>query len=300
MAVYYLAAIFSTLYFLVLALERYRHISGNSPLRRLLTKITIAFRESLHGFIDAGQLFAIAMLVASCYRHGSSRIHPDKTHSIYGLENSSYLAVFAIFPPLLLQMVATELRRRKTRVIMWAVITVLAITVSALYLNLGTSVKQVLNLLDRDSATTDVFWQLHCDPEDLRGALDFALFFAEILLVLNLLWWLYRVAPVAIRSWVNRRVSKHRAWHILDRSVKVLNGFLCFAVMWTMLGLFNAYRLYFGRRMGSTNQDNQWSFGQIFALATWAPVAIDLISIFVRKCPFILVDMVMPDVDRTL
>lgn len=294
MAVYYLAAAFSTLYCVVLGIDRLKPFSRDSRLKHVWDKTCHAFEESLNGFIDAGLLFAIAMLVAASYRHASSRIHPDKTHSLYGLVNSSYLSIFAIFPPLLLQMVAKDLRRLRTRLVMWFFVIAFSITVSGLYLNLRTSQHQLEKLLIRDAATTDVFWEYDCEPQKLRDALDGTLTLAQVLLGLNMSWWLYWATPTAWRTRLNNAVANHQqlnnAWTLASRLIKPINGAICAAVMWTLLGLFSGYRFNLEHIMGSSNQDGQWSFGQMLALATWVPVAIDLISIYICKWTYLLYD----------
>ena len=63
----------------------------------------------------------------------------------------------------------------------------------------------------------------------------------------------------------------------------IINGVLCCAIMWALLGLFSAYRFDIHRKMGSSDEDSQWSFGQVLALATWAPVAVELIDTYLSE-----------------
>jgi hypothetical protein len=51
--------------------------------------------------------------------------------------------------------------------------------------------------------------------------------------------------------------------------------------MWTYLALFTRYRQLIVSKAGITQQDTRWSFGQVLALATWAPVVVDFAYIFV-------------------
>lgn len=57
------------------------------------------------------------------------------------------------------------------------------------------------------------------------------------------------------------------------------------ATMWTLLGLFETYRSSIQGSTGQSGSDNQWTFGQVLALATWAPVFVDLVGILICQYP---------------
>lgn len=63
----------------------------------------------------------------------------------------------------------------------------------------------------------------------------------------------------------------------------VMYQILCCSVMWALLGLFTRYRSSLRSVMGSSNKDSEWSFGQVLALTTWVPVAVDLTTIYLCK-----------------
>ncbi|OAA59775.1 c6 zinc finger domain containing protein [Niveomyces insectorum RCEF 264] len=295
MVVFYLEAVFATMYFVLLAVDQWEPFRRRPHHRRRWTWVVGAFQESLQAFMDTGLLFAIAMLVAGVYRHGSSRLHPDKTHSIYQLTNATYIAIFSVFPPLMLQMVTHHKRRLRIRATLWLAVVALAVAIVALYFSLTTSTGRVLNLLDRESAITDLIWEADCEPVDLRGALDDLILTACSLLALNCLVWFYHtLVPSSLRdrlrggfhACLGRHAQKpgrygRSWWDNVRRTAKIVNGVLCGLIMWALLGLFTGYRSAVLSSMGTSNSDGSWSFSQVFALATWVPVAIDLVTIYI-------------------
>lgn len=65
-----------------------------------------------------------------------------------------------------------------------------------------------------------------------------------------------------------------------DRDVKwgrFAIAFLSWAAMWIFLGLFTRTRARIQMVSGDSNKSNDWNFGQIVALATWAPVIINFV-----------------------
>ncbi|KAJ9134289.1 C6 zinc finger domain containing protein [Pleurostoma richardsiae] len=273
MITYYLAAFFSTMYFVVLVFPRLRKIA----------RFIDAFEESLNTFIDAALLFAISMLVAATYRHGSSIIHPDKTHSIYGLINSTYVSAFVEFPPLLLQIVAQNLRRRRIRLFLWFLVIIFSLTVAGIFFNLRESYSRVAKLLDRDSATTELIWADQCAPGALEQKIETVLTVAQTILGVNISWWLYCARPSSFHHPLKSKLPGYGALRrtraAVSPWVQPINGIVCCAMMWVLLGMFTRFRLAVFDAMGLSNQDGQWSFGQVLSLATWVPVALDLATI---------------------
>ena len=69
--------------------------------------------------------------------------------------------------------------------------------------------------------------------------------------------------------------------------MRIVNGLIAGVLMWTSLGLFQRYRdvILVSTNDGGNNKDGQWTFGQVLALATWLPVAVDLASIIICEFP---------------
>ncbi|KIH90226.1 hypothetical protein SPBR_00370 [Sporothrix brasiliensis 5110] len=294
LVVYYLAAMFSTLYFVLISSDQFEPFRALEYHHRRWNWIVAAFHETVQAFLDTGLIFSIAMLIASVYRHGSSRMHPDKSHSIYQLTNATYIGIFSIFPPVLLQIVSPNRRRRRIRAFLWLVAIVLAVVLTALYYSLETNADKVLNLLDRESAVSDFIWELNCEPLDLRQGLDDALITALVILIVNFLPWAYHIfVPRTVRHSIRDRSCIGRLnttkpgrhgrdwWKYVLTIVRTTDGAICCSMMWALLGLFTKYRSVVLSVMGPENANTEWSFAQVFALATWVPVAIDLCTIYI-------------------
>ncbi|KAF2681215.1 hypothetical protein K458DRAFT_273430, partial [Lentithecium fluviatile CBS 122367] len=53
-------------------------------------------------------------------------------------------------------------------------------------------------------------------------------------------------------------------------------------LMWAFLLYLIVMRKKINKGTGRTNQDHEWTFGQVLALATWAPVLIEFTFICLR------------------
>ncbi len=51
-------------------------------------------------------------------------------------------------------------------------------------------------------------------------------------------------------------------------------------MMWVFIGLFYQYRAVIARNSGPAYEDGKWTFGQVLSMATWAPVAVDLVAVY--------------------
>ena len=306
MFTYYLAVILSTIYFIFLSLVKIQALKRLRQYSRY-EKWIDAFNGSVSTFVDTALLFSISMLVAATYRHASSLIHPDKTNSIYGLMNSTYLSAFSIFPPLLLQTLAKDLRRRRIRLTLWFVVIILALSVAGIYYKLTRSPDRLEHLLFRDAGLTQLIWLTTCAPLAM-DELGTVLTVAQVLLGLNISWWIYCAAmglvhyrrePGTEKSSPRIKTSRLLAqWKkFLGKSKRLrrfqdmahiwipfVNGFACCVMMWALLGPYTAFRKSVFDTMGDSNLDNSWSFGQVLALLTWVPVVIDFVTI--RMCEF--------------
>ncbi|CAK7238348.1 hypothetical protein SEUCBS140593_010576 [Sporothrix eucalyptigena] len=294
MVVYYLAAVFVTIYFALLAADNWEPFRKMERHHKRWKYLVGAFHETVSSFIDTGLIFAVAMLISGVYRHGSARLHPDKTHSLYQLTNATYIGIWSIFPPAVLQIITATKRRRRIRAALWFITIHLAVALIALYFSLETSATKLLDLLDRQSALSDLIWEMNCEPITLRDDLDTAVITACVLLVINYLPWLYHILlPVAFRhkirhnSFVGRiDVTKPTRfgrswWKNIIVLARTIDGICCSIMMWALLALFTAYRGTIIDRMGPDNSNTEWSFAQVFALATWVPVTIDLLTIYI-------------------
>ncbi|EFX04956.1 c6 zinc finger domain containing protein [Grosmannia clavigera kw1407] len=298
MFVYYLAAALATAYFVLLGADRLEPFKKTACLHGLWSHFIAAFDKSTDSFLDAALLFCISIQIAGTYRHTSARIHPDKTHSLYWLTNATYMSLFTIFPPLMLQIASRDLKHKRVRLLFWLVVIAFTVTNIAMYYSLTFSSKRLDKLLDRAAAESDTVWLIDCEPVGLRESLDYVMIVVEALLGINFFVWVYAVlaclknekgmgeqevhvqtmnGKTAVGHIVAISTRQTTFWAGKARLLKLVNGGLCCMAMWALLGLFTRYRGRVEHEMGSVDDDAQWSFGQVLSLATWAPVAIELL-----------------------
>ncbi|KAL1892493.1 hypothetical protein Sste5346_007003 [Sporothrix stenoceras] len=293
MVVYYLAAIFATMYFVLLAADQFEPFRRFEHHYRRWNWVVGAFHETVQAFLDTGLIFCISMLISGVYRFGSARLHPDKSHSVYQLTNAAYIGMFTICPPVILQIVSPNRRRRRIRAVLWLVVLIMSIVLMALYYSLETSATKLLNLLDRQSAVSDLIWEANCEPLTLRENLDVAIITSIVIIGVNVFPWAYHIfiprpwrhsiRKAVVGRWDSTRKGRFgRSWwkHVVA-IVRTVDGVCCCIIMWALLGLFTAYRSVVLKAMGPENANTEWSFAQVFALATWVPVAIDLCTIYI-------------------
>lgn len=97
-------------------------------------------------------------------------------------------------------------------------------------------------------------------------------------------WVYYVVASFGGRKLTPTLQKQTRLWTIWENLrlwLRLGNGVLCLAVMWVFLGLFTVYRQDVAKKMSGSDGDNDWTFGQVLALAQWVPVGIDLVVVYI-------------------
>lgn len=70
------------------------------------------------------------------------------------------------------------------------------------------------------------------------------------------------------------------------RSLRLVMGLVYLAMTWLFLAKFISYRREVKNLASGTDQDSDWSFGQILALAQWIPVVISVLSSWKSKDHF--------------
>lgn len=298
MITYYIAAIFSTIYFVVLTPELCTAYGRTLPWlakgagRSRYGTLNAGFRESLQGTLDATLLFAISMLVAAVTRYVQIQLHPDETYSLYGLMDSVFLSAFSVFPCFILQSLSHELRRRRVRLFMWLLVLIFAITVDVLYnknfLDVFSSEERLDATLGTEQEFGQFVWLELCQSYPLMGGLETTLKVGHGLMLANCSWWIYYVvAGLGGSRWkpaLQAKAGKMWMWWESARLwLRVGNCILCLAVMWTFLGLFTVYRADIATKAAGSDQDSEWSFGQVLTLVTWIPIFIDLAVFYICK-----------------
>lgn len=297
MITYYIAAVFSTVYYIILTPELSaaygRAMPGLSKkFGARYATFNAGFRESLQNTLDATLLFAISMLVAAVTRYVQIQLHPDETYSLYGLMDSVFLSAFSVFPCLILQSLSHELRRRRIRLFMWLMVLVFAIAVDALYNKYFLDVFANETTLEAAFATEQELgqfvWLALCQSLPLMYGLETTLKVGHVLMLLNCSWWVYYVvAGLGGSRWkpaIQEKAGRLWKWWELARlCLRLGNGLLCLAVMWTFLGIFTVYRADIATKAAGSDQDSEWSFGQVLTLVTWIPIFFDMAVFYICK-----------------
>lgn len=289
MATYYLVALLATLYPIVIGLTAFEFFKK----RAAWQKIDGWFRQTLNSLLDASLLFSISMLLAAIYRFASALQNPngDDNTFFYSLLNAATTALFLVFPPLILQLTAHDLRRKGVRILLWLLVVALVTTLTTLYYiwrgpaRLGEYYSQYPHL-------GKTLFLEKCDQANLRVdvILDRSIITAQVILVLNLPCWIYYVfAHISKHSlfatrWIRvpgtlQSSGSHPIWRRLARyrsHFQVSNVVLCCATMWLLLGTFTAMAIRVANEEGEWGKDRRWSIGQVLAMATFAPLIIDM------------------------
>lgn len=232
------------------------------------------------------------MLIAAVTRYVSVIKQPGEPYSLYNLLDCVFLSSFSIFPAFVLQSLSYELRRRRIRLFMWFMVLAWAIAVDVLYNKKYLSIfKNDANFIGFINQTTEIgqyVWLADCQSTSLLEKLQTSVQVGHAIMIVNCSWWVYYVvASLGGNRWTPSFQKRTKLWKMWERMrlwLRLGNGLLCLAIMWTFLGLFTAYRADISRRAGSADQANQWLFGQVLALVTFVPVGIDLVVVYI--CEF--------------
>lgn len=297
MASYYLIAVLTTVYTIVISLNSIMALKTCKPWRGFHGW----FEQTLNTFLDASLLFSASMLLASIYRFSSAARDPENGDNtfLYSLVNAVTVSMFSIFPPLILQLTARRLRRRGIRSILWFLVIAFVITMTILYYRWrGPGV--ISGFFDNDTYlgtqasrhVQQIMWLLFCDltSHRLLEALDHTIITAQVLLALNLPGWIYLVYTISDAPQKHDNDALHQRpsnlWTRYGKKARALNIVLCCAMMWLLLGTFTAIAVRLADAMGPWGKDRRWSIGQVLALATFVPLIIDIIAIALGKWAF--------------
>ncbi|KAI1440928.1 hypothetical protein F5Y02DRAFT_431689 [Annulohypoxylon stygium] len=279
---YYIAAGFVTIYLCALTLSDAGFFKLQPPVGSKRAWLLAGFEESASTFLDATLIFAVSMLAAACFRLSQALFQEYGKSSghwmLYASIGSIYMSTFSSLLPLLLQLSAHGVRHHWLRVMMWTLVIVLGIANEVLFdwffgktnFHLFSQLKDVL----------EAIWLDLCSPlKLLQYALDPTLRIAQLLLILNaicyVIWMVCRGKPKMLEGWPRFRVF----WQRASRYIKLFNMILCCLVMWSMLGLFHVYRDQVNYAAGKDNQNSDWTFGQVLAVATWVPVVVEFVTV---------------------
>ena len=131
------------------------------------------------------------------------------------------------------------------------------------------------------------FWILFCEKDSQQRELSSILTAAHAIQAVNVLWWAYYfITSLPIKSKLRLEIRDTKFWRIWKAArpyMRVVNGLACLAFMWLLLAKFVEYRETVTQLAAGADQDSTWTFGQVLALATWAPTAVDFLSVYFCK-----------------
>ncbi|KAH8733190.1 hypothetical protein GQ44DRAFT_640296, partial [Phaeosphaeriaceae sp. PMI808] len=283
---YLVQALLITIYLPVLLAIRHNKVPKSVPHSPLLRRIVIAVQHSTATILNASLVFCVAMLLALLVTFSERMMHQDERlpDSFYNM--SILMAFYSVFPAALMQMAASRmLRRAQGREFIWMfVITLLLVT----------SVLGVLSYLQKGlffSRSQDKETQKQRQWEDIclsgpgynnmgdttgRLVLSLGCLLASISLITTIRRFILKLRQPDKTAAKKRCCIRVLWWITLS---------LGFALMWFLLAWFIMYRKYMEGRAGASNKDTEWSFGQILALGTWAPVFVEFGYLFWHKKP---------------
>lgn len=302
-ACYTIQAILVTIYVSILLSTRFppsrpnpNPPSRSAPLAKFLHRTRESAQESLREFLDASLIFSLAMVLASivsssltlfAVRDQSATV-PDpyalaRTSLQVPLQSSvlfsTFAALFTLFPAIALHSSApASLRRKKWRTFLWALLGALTLAMFALS---RVAADQALAFM---STTQNPTWR---DPD---GQMTFEYYCLErsysASVKLSIL--IFFVAACAsgviyflmLPVWALHTVQDTPIAQKLRDAWSVVAAVLATLTMWAAFATFYFFRQRIGERSGGTNKDHAWTFGQVVAISTFAPVVIQFAMVW--------------------
>ncbi|KAK6189633.1 hypothetical protein LQW54_013076 [Pestalotiopsis sp. IQ-011] len=243
----------------------------------------------------------------------------------YSLLGSAVASFFSVFPCMVLQTVTELVGPHSQRLVLWCLVIVLAtagiiLSQYALWDLFGHT--EAFYRLDKYNTTegypqgcspeldfelvnrteTDYYramvWEQYCissaDTQNLQYlvAVGFGLQTPCYLfcLLTALVALLPAISPIRPSSSPGQYIKKqygmlatHFTWTM--KYLRPLMGLFYLGMTWLFLAKFMSYRREVKTLAPSTDQDSDWSFGQILALAQWIPVVISVLSSWKKNTP---------------
>ncbi|ETS86357.1 hypothetical protein PFICI_00185 [Pestalotiopsis fici W106-1] len=291
--------------------EEKKHKKGKED-QSLRTRILRAFRKTVNKFLLADLIFTVGMLGAALWRFHSASHHQEIPYSTFNMLVSFFMSCFSVLSCLVLQAVAKAKTTdphdrhiyRWNLALPWIVIIPMMVALFALHLRdyfktVGDpSDESIKRIVERDSEFGEWVWLNICDPWQTRKIVEVVLYIGLALLCINAVWFFVALMYRVFRLWRQERTKRKgtsninkggREWVAKAyRYTRRFDGAGCGVMMWAFLVLFHIYRNSSHATAGDSDGGSQaWSFGQILALAAWAPTLVDL---FNRICLHPLVD----------
>lgn len=256
------------------------------------------------------------------YKRHPNEVDPDDV-SFYNWLGSAAMSAFSVFPCLVLQTVTDLSRSRYSRLFLWCAVIGLSAAVWGLSLPIiddffditqaygrwedavRTNTTDTFSEDDLDLLTDDglmykagiyraMIWENNCDTGNLKARLRTLLTVALCMQAPGFIYCLFASLTAVIfhsnlRPFVLLRERCSRVSDLIrniNRIARPVIGFIYLVMAAVLLESFIEYRNVAKKLAPSTDTDTDWSFGQILALAQWAPVGLEFLTEWRSKPPY--------------
>ncbi|KAK4154396.1 hypothetical protein C8A00DRAFT_14475 [Chaetomidium leptoderma] len=257
---YYIEAILATIYMVVLLGKSFHLWGGGGAPGRILG----AFLGTLGDLIMGAFVFSLVVVIASLHSIFQVRGDEDFSVTTYEIVTAMLVTVFSVCSATLLYCLAEH--GKGPKVLLRAVLFALWALMLAV-VNIGRTTDPSAAALQ--SGTIGHPFELYCQVIG-TGPLEAVRIFAVASAGLGALWLVYLLS----RKCRSKASETGRLW----RAVVTI---LAWIVMWVFLGVFTALRARSIEVAGASDKSNEWSFGQIVAVAAWVPVLLNFIYILI-------------------
>jgi hypothetical protein len=234
-----------------------------------MIRILRAAQHSTTNFLNASFLFCIAMLLASVVQISRALLRTE-TMTTVAYMASMLMSFNSVLPVVVLQLAASNrLRRAHGRTVLWALIAIMTSCVVGLGFGFAFGFRNYYYFeVDTDAQS----WEMTCLPSSYIIVLPLSM---GPLISLSIAGYMFTLLAKKIWRFVES------PWRTRLSTILWWTGLvLAFCTMWLSLGWFIQFQRSAQRVAGEDNKDTQWSFGQVLALATWAPVVVEFVYIW--------------------
>lgn len=282
---YVVQAILISLYLFVHVAADFDWIPKNTEGSFSLSRLVSAVGESTRVFLDATLVFCVSVLVATIYTSSTAMPYFGRAMTTTATVSSMFISLYSVLPAVVLHSAASgHLRRKRGRTLVWIFIGVLFLVSVALYYstpyNPWNRWWNDPNWNLKDDGDHQVQWEMICLHKKIVDRGNIAITIGIGILGLIVALYMFFICNLFRIPFFNS--ERNRILNKLRDSWWLVSATLAFVAMWVCLGLFLGARKSLNKYTGSTNKDREWTFGQVLALATWAPVLIELVYIWVQ------------------
>jgi hypothetical protein len=284
-ASYMTQATLATIYTIVLLMMRFDCVAQIITGKRIQpdSRFVTAVKHSAKTFLDTSLIFSVAMLAAGCFVYLGRFTDSNSSASYYIMVCTLLLSIYTILPALLLHIcISDSLRRHRGRMVLWAGVWLLSLTLFVFWLVFILSPekykpvgKDTLGVAD---GQRQAIWELFCMESGIVRSTQWAIY--TLIAGVNVLGLSYfALSRQFVVTYFRRNFQILSRFKTTDQSLRTLRLLLATAsisLMWWCLARFMLFRDTFKRRAGTSNKDHEWSFGQVLSLASWVPVLVEL------------------------